>query len=156
MCPAVTPWNTTLGGVGANNPGIRLFKYSKTDRILRDWEQFYLDLSKVDEEDVPIWEKQYNASESYNLNDLSADSMHELVQSFEVDESETFNRYYVHNSVDYDNSKCTGMCKQAHLCAIKQVDRDSYTTCLESSALAIKFKIAILISTLLLAFSVSY
>ncbi|XP_072022827.1 acid sphingomyelinase-like phosphodiesterase 3b [Amphiura filiformis] len=155
VCPAVTPWNTTLGGVGANNPGIRLFKYNKNDGTLLDWEQFYLDLSKVVEEDAPVWESQYQASESYNLDDLSPTSMHKLVESFQADDSPTFDRYYLHNSVNYDASKCSGECKEAQLCAITEVDRDGYTMCLESSAFAIKFKITILIFTLLCVFSLS-
>ena len=147
----MTPWNTTLGGVGANNPGVRLFKYDRNDFTLLDWEQFYLDLSKVGEEDVPIWESQYQASESYKLSDLSAISMDKLVQSFKATDSPTFDLYYLHNSVNYDTSKCTGKCKQSHLCAITEVGRDSYNECLESGAVDMKYKMVILVMAVVLS-----
>ena len=157
VCPAVTPWNTTLAGVGANNPGIRLFKYRRDNVMLLDWEQYYLDLSRVPDTDdtEPVWELAYRASEAYGLSDLSAQSMHELVESFEPDDSATFDAYYLHNSVDYDNSKCAGVCKQAHMCAITKVAKSSYTACLESGTEGLKSRFAaILVGLLFCAFYV--
>lgn len=47
LAPAVTPWKTTLPGVqnGANNPGIRVFKYDRETLLVKVEREFHLYLS---------------------------------------------------------------------------------------------------------------
>ena len=45
LAPAVTPWKSTLPGVGANNPAIRLFKYDRSTGIAQSYVQHYLNLT---------------------------------------------------------------------------------------------------------------
>ena len=61
LVPGVTPWNSTLAPeTGANNPGLRLFKYELGSGRIIDYHQFYLDLSKVgvDILEVRYWKEE--------------------------------------------------------------------------------------------------
>ena len=47
LSPAVTPWKSTLPGVGYNNPSLRLYKYDKTTSQVLDYYQYYLNLTEA-------------------------------------------------------------------------------------------------------------
>ncbi|GAB1607193.1 hypothetical protein Ahia01_001002500, partial [Argonauta hians] len=62
MAPAVTPMTSTLPGVGANNPGIRLYHYNRTDHRLLNYHQYYLDLAATTTHRAD-WQLEYRAVE---------------------------------------------------------------------------------------------
>ena len=47
LSPAVTPWKSTLTGVGYNNPSLRLYKYDRTTSQFLDYYQYYLNLTEA-------------------------------------------------------------------------------------------------------------
>ena len=47
LSPAVTPWKSTLPGVGYNNPSLRLYKYDKTTSQVLDYYEYYLNLTEA-------------------------------------------------------------------------------------------------------------
>lgn len=134
MAPAVTPWNSTIPGLGANNPAIRLYHYSRSTGLIKDYTQYYLNLSDANARKKANWEVEYRAQRAYNLNgDLSAANLDALVLKFKENGSELFQRFYDFNSVSLDQSPCTGECKRRHICSMTNVDIKDYNNCIHSS-----------------------
>ncbi|XP_070571497.1 acid sphingomyelinase-like phosphodiesterase 3b [Ptychodera flava] len=134
LAPAVTPWNTTLSGVGPNNPGIRLLEFDRDTWEILDIKQYYLNLSKTESSSEPEWILEYSAAEEYNIPDVTTESLQKLVDSFGDKESDNFQKYYLYNSVSYDQGKCDDQCKTEQICAITKVDFEDYSTCLAEGA----------------------
>ncbi|XP_071965754.1 acid sphingomyelinase-like phosphodiesterase 3b [Antedon mediterranea] len=129
LSPAVTPWNTSLSGVGPNNPSVRLFTYSPKDGKLLNWQQYYLDLRKVSSAESSMWEEEYSAVDAYDISDVTTESLNSLIDTFE-NNNLYFNRYYLFNSVGYDNNTCTGDCRVTQVCSITQVDYTQFDQCI--------------------------
>ncbi|XP_019644210.1 PREDICTED: acid sphingomyelinase-like phosphodiesterase 3b [Branchiostoma belcheri] len=129
LAPAVTPWTTTLDGVGGNNPGIRLVSYNKNTGDLTDVNQYYSNLALANMQGSPLWGREYSLRETFNLSDASPASLQNLLDSFSDRSSDNFEKYYLYNSVSLDRSTCDEECKVAQLCAIKEVDYDKYADC---------------------------
>jgi hypothetical protein len=47
-----------------------------------DYRQFYLDLSAANMRNATEWQSEYNFTEYYGLNEVSANELHNLVESF--------------------------------------------------------------------------
>jgi len=132
MAPSVTPWFIPLPDVGSNNPGVRLYKYSRETGHIVDYTQYFLNLSAANTAGHDNWRVEYRATEAYGISAVDAASWNEVIQRF-VSGSESldlFSRYYHFNSVSYDLSDCTGECKKQHICAASEVDADKYSQCL--------------------------
>uniref|UniRef100_A0ABM0MAT4 Acid sphingomyelinase-like phosphodiesterase 3b-like n=1 Tax=Saccoglossus kowalevskii TaxID=10224 RepID=A0ABM0MAT4_SACKO len=127
LTPAVTPWNTTLPGVGPNNPAIRLYEYNKDNFAIKDIKQYFLDLSQSG---TPTWKMEYSATAGYGIPDVTTASLQGLVDSFWDQTSDKFDKYYLYNSVSYDKKKCDSVCRKVQLCAITNVDFDDYAVCI--------------------------
>ena len=73
LAPSVTPW---LPGGGVN-PGLRLYKYSSTG--VKDYWQYFLNLSApmqpMGNDSTPEWDLLYQATTTYQMPDLHADSL---------------------------------------------------------------------------------
>ncbi|XP_078611064.1 acid sphingomyelinase-like phosphodiesterase 3b [Branchiostoma floridae x Branchiostoma japonicum] len=132
LAPAVTPWMTTLSGVGANNPGIRLVSYDKTTGDLMDVNQYYSNLALANMQGSPLWGHEYSLKQTFNLPDVSPASLQNLLDSFSNSSSDNFEKYYLYNSVSHDRSTCEGDCKMTQLCAIKEVDYEKYQDCIDA------------------------
>ncbi|PNJ89617.1 SMPDL3B isoform 3 [Pongo abelii] len=134
ITPGVTPWKTTLPGVvnGANNPAIRVLEYDRATLSLKDMVTYFMNLSQANAQGAPRWELEYQLTEAYGVPDASAHSMHTVLDRIAGDQS-TLQRYYVYNSVSYSAGVCDEACSTQHVCAMRQVDVDAYTTCLYAS-----------------------
>lgn len=136
MAPAVTPWFSTIPGTGSNNPAIRLFSYARDSDAPRivDYSQYYVNLTNANVDRSAVWVKEYQASDAFGVRDLSPSALGEVIVSFN-NETETalFDRYYLHNSVSNDLSKCTGECKRRQVCATWCIDYDDFAKCVSSS-----------------------
>lgn len=130
MAPAITPWNNTLLGMGSNNPAIRLYHYSRSTGLIKDYTQYYLNLSDANTHKRAIWEVEYRAQKEYNLTSLSASSLHVLVSKFKETCNVLFQRYYDFNSVSVDRSTCIGKCKLRHICSMTNINIDDYNQCI--------------------------
>lgn len=132
MAPAVTPWFSTLPGTGSNNPGIRLFNYTKnlgSTRIV-DYSQYFINLTLANAAQQADWVKEYQATEAFNTIDVSPSALYDVILKFIGEpSSELFDRYYLHNSVSQDLSKCVADCKTRQICAIWYVDFAQYDAC---------------------------
>ncbi|KAL4235939.1 hypothetical protein ACF0H5_004328 [Mactra antiquata] len=132
LSPAVTPWKSTLPGVGANNPAIRLFQYDPQSGALKKYVQYFLNLTKANIDSDPTkWEKEYDTSDVYAVDNLRPAAMHEVLKGFNKKENEAFKHYLDYNSVKWlVNQVCNESCFTRHICAISQLDFDNYKTCI--------------------------
>jgi len=132
LAPAVTPWYSTLPGVGSNNPAVRLYKYSRQTRHVVDYTQYFLNLTAADTAGLDNWTVEYHATEAYGISAINAQSLSDLVKKF-ADDSDLFTRYYHYNSVSHDLSNCTGLCKNQQICAASEVEFERYSQCISSA-----------------------
>lgn len=135
LAPAVTPWFSSLPGVGSNNPGIRLYKYSRQTRHIVDYTQYFLDLTAANTAGRDNWTVEYRVTEAYGISAVDAASLDDVVKKFANDarSSDLFGRYFLYNSVSRDHSECSGLCKRRQICAASEVEFDDYSRCLESA-----------------------
>ncbi|XP_071455725.1 acid sphingomyelinase-like phosphodiesterase 3b [Hetaerina americana] len=91
LAPSVTPWRTPSG---ANNPGLRLYKFDTDTGQVLDYVQYFLNLSSANHRDHAEWQLEYNLTSLYGLPNVSAASLHELAETFRsgptVDNSASF------------------------------------------------------------------
>ena len=124
MAPSVTPW-LPVGGV---NPGLRLYEYSSSG--IEDYWQYYLNLSTSNENtDTPEWQLLYQATETYQITDLSGDNMLSVYKQLLTNRS-VFDEYYMLNTVGYLFEECNAVCIRAHLCTIAQLRVEDMQRCL--------------------------
>nr|XP_024214780.1 acid sphingomyelinase-like phosphodiesterase 3b [Halyomorpha halys] len=151
MAPAVSPKRTSSG---ANNPGIRLYKFETTTGQVLDYTQYYLDLSSANLRDEPDWRTEYNLTSYYGLTEVTAKSLHELASTFQEPNSRLFERYYVANAVRMYSSPKDGMCDtscaQSHYCAVTRLENSEYRSCLEAAASALSSSAAPSVAMILL------
>ena len=133
MAPAVTPWRSTVPGLGANNPSLRLYTYHRHTGHIVDYTQYYLNLTLANTPGGAPWRPEYRATEAYNLGGMGAGDLHGLLETMVTDEA-MFDMYYLYNSVSYDRGRCEDRCKETHLCAISHVDYDDYDRCVGGHA----------------------
>jgi len=134
MAPSVTPWLSTLPHVGSNNPGLRLYRYSRQSRRIVDYIQYFLNLTAANTAGRDNWTVEYRATQAYGISAIDAASLSEVVQQF-VNGSHSpdlFGRYIRYNSVSYDLSTCAGQCKKRQVCAAAEVELEKYSQCLQS------------------------
>lgn len=131
LAPAVTPWKSTVPGIGSNNPAIRLYTYNRTSGSILDYQQYFLNLSAANRQEKDQWHTEYIATKDFGVKTLAASDLSELVDKFAQENSSEFDRYYQYNSVSNDvQTMCVDTCKHRHICAIKEVDYDLYDLCM--------------------------
>ena len=132
LSPAVTPWKSTLPGVGANNPSIRLFEYDRDNGRLQRIKQYYLNLTQANIDGDPTeWSLEYDTSVDFAIDELSPRQLNELVVSFQDKTNRLFRQYLKFNSVQYDTDPtCNDTCYLRHICAITELDISDYRQCM--------------------------
>ena len=134
LTPAITPWKSTIPGLGANNPSLRLFQYCRDTGHIRDYQQYYLNLTQANLMGKAVWELEYAPTNDFNIPDVSAKALDSLIADFEKDIGEKFHRYFVYNSVSQDlSSACDAVCKRKHTCAMRYIDYKQYQQCVEAN-----------------------
>ncbi len=128
LSPAVTPWTSKLER-GANNPSIRLYKYSKKTGKVIEILQYFLNLTAANINNQADWLMEYEFTKTYGTRDMSAWSLRHLAEKFKPHESELFLKYYVHYQVSNKPVPCDSKCKQQLLCSITQVDYKQNAKC---------------------------
>ncbi|EEB18824.1 conserved hypothetical protein [Pediculus humanus corporis] len=145
LSPAVSPKRTTTL---PNNPGLRLYKFNTNTGKVLDYMQIYLDLKATHARGTPNWEVEYNFTHYYGLNEISAISLHDLVESFRTEDSELFIKYFRANSVRYlpspKEGKCFSNCLHNHFCAITRLDYQDFERCVETTASALASAVSFL------------
>ncbi|XP_036172905.1 acid sphingomyelinase-like phosphodiesterase 3a isoform X1 [Myotis myotis] len=131
VAPAVTPVKGALQKE-TNNPGVRLFQYDPHDYKLLDMLQFYLNLTDANLKGESNWQLEYTLTQTYDIEDLQPKSLYGLAKEFAALDSKKFVKYYNYYFVSYDSSvTCDELCKSFQICAIMNLDRNSYVDCLK-------------------------
>ncbi|XP_068912166.1 acid sphingomyelinase-like phosphodiesterase 3b [Tenebrio molitor] len=140
LAPSITPKRTTDG---ANNPGLRIYKFDKDTGQVLDYTQYYLDLSHANSntKSDAEWVVEYNFSSYYGISEITPNSLHQLADKLtSASHNDYFRRYYSANSVRmYNNpqSGCDANCAHTHYCAITRVDYQEFEHCLKTAASAL-------------------
>ncbi|XP_077288095.1 acid sphingomyelinase-like phosphodiesterase 3b [Arctopsyche grandis] len=141
LAPSVTPRHTSGG---ANNPGFRLYKFDSDRGQVLDYTQYYLDIGNANRVGEAEWLPEYNLTNYYGLQDISATSLHNLVDRFTQDRPSAnyiFSKYFRANSVRMHDSpndaQCESACSHAHYCAITRVDYSEFKKCVDTAASAL-------------------
>ncbi|XP_055703393.1 acid sphingomyelinase-like phosphodiesterase 3b isoform X2 [Phlebotomus papatasi] len=80
IAPSVTPRKMN---VGANNPGMRLYKFETDTGQVLDYTQYYLDLDQANSVSEPVWQAEYNlTTQYYGLAEVTAVALHNLAERF--------------------------------------------------------------------------
>ncbi|XP_010636543.1 acid sphingomyelinase-like phosphodiesterase 3a isoform X1 [Fukomys damarensis] len=131
VSPAVTPVRNILEKE-TNNPGVRLFQYKPGDYTLLGMLQYYLNLTEANLKGEPDWKLEYNLTQTYGIGDLRPQSLYGLAKEFARLGSKQFMKYYNYFFVSYDSSAvCDKKCKALQICAMLNLDRASYSRCLQ-------------------------
>ncbi|KAK1337999.1 hypothetical protein QTO34_001103 [Cnephaeus nilssonii] len=113
-----------------NNPGVRLFQYDPHDYKLLDMLQFYLNLTDANLKGESNWQLEYTLTQAYDIEDLQPKSLYGLAKEFAALDSKKFIKYYNYYFVSYDsNVICNELCKAFQICAIMNLDHNSYVDC---------------------------
>ena len=132
LSPAVTPWKSTLPGVGSNNPGIRLYEYNKLTGEITNYHQYFLNLSKAIETGLDQWEKEYDAIQDFELDSTSPTSFLSAAMSFRQNQ-QLFKKYLQFNSASQNlNPVCDDKCLKVHICSITELQIAQFNMCLNS------------------------
>uniref|UniRef100_A0A1B0CM43 Putative acid sphingomyelinase-like phosphodiesterase 3b n=1 Tax=Lutzomyia longipalpis TaxID=7200 RepID=A0A1B0CM43_LUTLO len=135
IAPSVTPRKMN---VGANNPGMRLYKFETDTGQVLDYTQYYLDLEQANSALEATWQAEYNlTTQYYGLAEVTSVALHNLADRFTNAEDPLLAKYYRANSVRYVSNQCDGACALNHYCAITRLDYSRFRECLESAASAL-------------------
>ena len=136
ISPSVTPWRGRdaqgKGGI-PRNPAVRKYMYSRSDYSLMDYEQYYLPLTKANTNTSTDWSRLYTFKQVYGSNSLHADQLQEAVELFKPYASQYFHKYYDYKYVGMRENyvPCDCQCKFDEICAMENVDRDSFEECVD-------------------------
>ena len=123
----------SISGMGVSNPGVRLYTYNRTSGVITNYQQYSLNLALSTDEIKPDWSLFYSSSQSYNVQDVSASSLQDMVDNFTGPSNEKF-QYYVdlYSSNHETRSYCAILCWRHHICSICHVDYDTFDHCLNT------------------------
>lgn len=97
---------------------------------LKDLWQFYLNLTKANQEEKPNWRLEYIMTKAFGIKDIQPESLHELALKFEEPDSKEFQKYFTHFMVSFnDTVTCTEECKTVQVCSVHFLDHDMYSEC---------------------------
>ncbi|XP_050462261.1 acid sphingomyelinase-like phosphodiesterase 3a [Cataglyphis hispanica] len=142
MTPSVTP--SAVGG--PNNPGLRLYKFETNTGQILDYTQYYLNLPEANANGKANWMIEYSLLEYYELQEISAITLHDLADRFTQSNDYAFVRYYAANTVTLPREveqiwgcggPLNGVCALHHYCTVTRLNPDSYKECYSSYAYAL-------------------
>jgi len=126
LAPSVTPGS-------AHNPGIRLVKYDRDTGKHLDLEQYYLDLEVANKDDAANWTLEYKATDVYQIRDLTATSLTQLVKKMKGKDSYAFKKYWLHYTVtvpEHLRNSCEDECHSIIMCGFTKFYTEPYNTCI--------------------------
>lgn len=140
--PAVTPWAYIRPNGEAEptrNPGIRLIRYDRITGMPLEIVQYYLDFKRSNKVQRANWTVEYTMPKDYNMNDLTPQSFHQLLEKMKANGSNEFADYvrrsYIDGATDDVRvNSCTSMtCKAPFICSIGNPNVLSFNSCVDPS-----------------------
>ena len=95
---------------------------------IQDYTQYYLDIRQANGDGYAIWDVEYRFTDTYNVTDISVESMEEVAVNLGKDKL-LLQKYAIYNSVSYSFETCGEKCQRNHLCAINYLDIERYENC---------------------------
>lgn len=142
MAPSITP--STPGG--PNNPGLRLYKFETNTGQVLDYTQYYLNLPEANSIGKANWLVEYSLLDYYELQEITAITLHDLADRFTQSNDYAFVRYYAANTVSLPREveqiwgcggPLNGACALHHYCTVTRLNPESYKECYSSYAYAL-------------------
>ncbi|XP_076395443.1 cyclic GMP-AMP phosphodiesterase SMPDL3A [Megachile rotundata] len=142
MAPSISP--RTPGG--PNNPGLRLYKFETNTGQVLDYTQYYLNLPEANSKGEANWLVEYSMLEYYDLQEITAITLHDLADRFTQSNDYAFIRYYAANTVSLPREieqiwgcggPLNGACVLHHYCTVTRLNIESYKDCYSSYAYAL-------------------
>ncbi|CAL1269215.1 unnamed protein product [Larinioides sclopetarius] len=140
LASSVTPWHSNKNDNVSIpvNPSVRLIHYSRTDARLLEFDQYYLNLTKVNnitkmpEEKTNVYELLYSFAKFYGVPDLSTES---LVQVYEILKRNmtVFDSFFTFSTAGERTVDCDSACKLNQICSISCSSSQEYDMCFKSS-----------------------
>lgn len=117
-----------------HNPGIRLVKYDRATGKHLDITQYYLDLYAANEAGDAAWTLEYSTSSVYNLQELTALKLYELIEKMKNADSKDFKNYkkfYYVSPPERLTEKCDWKCHAVTWCAFTEFTLDDVEKCVQ-------------------------
>ncbi|XP_042895174.1 acid sphingomyelinase-like phosphodiesterase 3b isoform X1 [Parasteatoda tepidariorum] len=139
LASSVTPWHsidefsTTL----PVNPSFKLMNYSDSDFSLLDFEQFYMNLSKVNSlkethlDPGHLYEPLYQFTTFYGVSDLSTNSLVKVYENLKKNDNR-FQDFFLLLTAGKHSAECGRDCKIAQLCAMSGTSNEEYDQCMKT------------------------
>ncbi|XP_059614202.1 acid sphingomyelinase-like phosphodiesterase 3b isoform X2 [Phlebotomus argentipes] len=107
IAPSVTPRKMN---VGANNPGMRLYKFETDTGQVLDYTQYYLDLEQANAANEASWQAEYNlTTQYYGLAEVTSLALHNLADRFSNNEDPLLANLSLHNELASSNCLCVSL-----------------------------------------------
>lgn len=104
------------------NPGFRIYEvdghYNGSSWYPLNYQNFYLNLTKVNKDNTPVWEPEYNAKADLGLKSLYPEDWDDLIHRFKTNDT-LFQRYYRYTQKLATKAICGTDCKSSLLCDLK-------------------------------------
>lgn len=123
MTPSVTPFRWS-------NPSLRLFSYDDATFQPTDYDQYYVNLTRANQENQLTWELEYSARQFWNLTDMSPASWMSVADAL-LTSNEAFQKYWSVHTVQDTNTKCESHhCQRRNYCAMTNIHQPDYYLCM--------------------------
>ncbi|KAK6185873.1 hypothetical protein SNE40_008014 [Patella caerulea] len=133
VAPSVTPWRFKAGTQTGppHNPGVRLISYDRATGQPINILMYYINLPDSNANNRTDWKLEYNFTQAYSVDDVTAPSLHKLRLRMEEDKS-LIDMYYKFKDVSVSNPpSCNDDCKTSILCGFWNHKPDDLNTCTE-------------------------
>eukprot|EP01105_Mastigella_eilhardi_P005087 TRINITY_DN1686_c0_g1_i2.p2 TRINITY_DN1686_c0_g1~~TRINITY_DN1686_c0_g1_i2.p2 ORF type:complete len:110 (-),score=33.42 TRINITY_DN1686_c0_g1_i2:40-369(-) len=94
---------------------------------LADYTSYWANLTRSNDAGI-VWEKLYSIRDTYQLDDLSVDSMKALAQRLAYDD-DTWCTFFKHWFVEQDYVECDLACRKSCICSILFSAWDDFVAC---------------------------
>jgi len=124
LAPSITPFQ-------GMNPAVRLYQYSHDEKTVQNYQQYTTNVSRDNVVGSILWSVEYDFLATYNLPDMTPESLHKLWLSFHEPGSTTWLAFLEHfgHGTEIPAPSCEGNCKKQRLCAIANTDYDTFVKC---------------------------
>ncbi|GLG96407.1 Uncharacterized protein GBIM_03400 [Gryllus bimaculatus] len=99
VAPSVTP--RRIHHNSANNPGLRLVKFDTETGAVKDYAQYYLDLAEANLRGQAEWTHEYNFTQYYQQEAVTADALHAVAHSMQ-NNVQLFKREHSHRLLTFN------------------------------------------------------
>ena len=120
-------------GSEPKNPSIRKVLYNPNTGVMTDIVQYFMDLTKANLDGASNWKEEYRFTSTYGIPDVSAASLHSLLQEFKNPDSSKFRAYYNYYYVSWPREHCSCACKNKQICQIEHANADKYRQCVKDA-----------------------